>query len=95
MIKVESEMVSNIEKNPTDQYMLEAVTGFARKMHIEVCIGGVETESAKNCFSLYAYILAAEDRRYRSIPRRAKCCRTLWITLKNIHSLQLEFQVML
>ena len=53
MIKVESEMVSNIEKNPTDQYMLEAVTGFARKMHIEVCIGGVETESAKNYLKKY------------------------------------------
>lgn len=53
MIKVESEMVANIEKNPTDQYMLEAVTGFARKMNIEVCIGGVETESAKNYLKKY------------------------------------------
>ena len=53
MIKVESSMIANIEKNPTDQYMLEAVTEFARKMNIEVCIEGVETESAKNYLKKY------------------------------------------
>ena len=48
MIKVDREIITGIERNPVDQYMLEAVTGFARKMNIRVAIEGVETEATKN-----------------------------------------------
>ena len=75
MIKVDRDMIANIEKNPTDQYMLEAVTGFARKMHIDVCVEGVETESTKNF--LKRFPVSVYQGYYYSEPVRLQELRTL------------------
>ena len=53
MMKVDRSMVANIERNKADQYMMEAVTNFARKMNIQVCIMGVENEAIKNFLQQY------------------------------------------
>ena len=68
MVKVDKDMINGIEKNPADQYMLEAVTGFARKMNIQVCIEGVETEATKNF--LRKYPVSAYQGFYYSEPVR-------------------------
>ena len=75
MIKVDRDMIANIEKNPTDQYMLEAVTGFARKMHIDVCVEGVETESTKNF--LKRFPVSVYQGYYYSEPVRLQELKTL------------------
>lgn len=53
MIKVEKEMILNIEQNLPNQYMLEAVTNLADKLRIQVGIEGVETEEAKQFLKRY------------------------------------------
>ncbi|MBQ6903146.1 MAG: EAL domain-containing protein, partial [Lachnospiraceae bacterium] len=75
MIKVDRDMIANIEKNPTDQYMLEAVTGFARKMHIDVCVEGVETESTRNF--LKRFPVSVYQGYYYSEPVRLQELKTL------------------
>lgn len=68
MMKIDRDMVSRIETDVTDQYLLEAVTGFARKMRIQVCIEGVENERRKNF--LRKFPVSAYQGYYYSEPVR-------------------------
>ena len=68
MMKIDRDMTSNIETDLTDQYLLEAVTGFARKMRIQVCIEGVESERRKNF--LKKFPVSAYQGYYYSEPVR-------------------------
>jgi len=44
LIKIAPELVTNLEQNQTNRYMLQAITGFAQNMKVDVCITGVEDE---------------------------------------------------
>ncbi len=47
LIKIAPKLVVDLDKNATNRYMLQAITGFAQNMKVDVCVTGVEDEKTE------------------------------------------------
>lgn len=52
-LKVDRAFISNIDKNPTDQVIVESMLSCAKKLGMEVCLEGVETKELRDFLQNY------------------------------------------
>ncbi|MCR4901414.1 MAG: EAL domain-containing protein [Butyrivibrio sp.] len=53
IIRMAPEFAIGLDKNVTNRYMLQAITGFAQNMKVDVCITGVEDEDAVSSVKMF------------------------------------------